>query len=190
MDPGIDAKIRVGYRWDKPTTVTAKNPAPQANAVRHYTMDLSIEVLAAQSIPLPIGDKDPKGFRPYLKIEVHVEEPGERHGTDLPADGKEKEGEYKAKTKSQRGCDPDYKRQVLEFKEIPGVVPELSFVRFLIRDDEIGRDTLAAWACVRLDRLRDGYRFVHLVNAEGMETEGAVLVKVSKKLALESRVGP
>ncbi|KAK0646178.1 PLC-like phosphodiesterase [Cercophora newfieldiana] len=169
-----------GYRSDKKTPV-APDAAPQATAVRHYTMDLTIEVLAAQNLPCPPGDT-PKSFNPYLKVEVHVEEPGERHGTDLPADGKEKEGEYKAKTKSHKGCDPDFKRQELKFKKIPGVVPELSFVRFLVRDDQIGRDALAAWACLRLDRLREGYRFVHLLDWEGMETEAVVLVRVGKTL--------
>jgi len=72
----------------KPPTTTPNTPAPQANAVRHYTMDLTIEVLAAQSLPLPPGDTNPNSFRPYVKVEVHVEEPGERHGTDLPEDGK------------------------------------------------------------------------------------------------------
>jgi phosphatidylinositol phospholipase C, delta len=144
-------------------------------------MDLTIEVLAAQNLPCPPGDT-PRSFNPYLKVEVHVEEPGERHGSDLPADGKEKEGEYKAKTKSHKGCDPDFKRQELKFKKIPGVVPELSFVRFLVRDDQIGRDALAAWACVRLDRLREGYRFVHLLDCNGMETEAVILVRVSKTL--------
>jgi hypothetical protein len=146
-------------------------------------MDLTLQILAAQSLPLPPGDDSPSSFRPYLKVEVHVEQPGERHGTDpVPADGKEKEGEYKAKTKSSKGCDPDFKGQELVFKGILGVVPELSFVRFLVRDDEVGRDSLAAWACVRVDRLREGYRFVHLVDAEGVETEGAVLVKVGVRL--------
>jgi hypothetical protein len=55
-------------------------------------------------------------------------------------------------------------------------------VRFTVRDDEIGRDDLAAWACVRLDRLGEGYRFVHLLDSEGRLTEGVVLVKVEKKL--------
>lgn len=144
-------------------------------------MDLTIEVIAAQSLPVPPGDT-PSSFKPYLKVEVHVEEPGERHGTDIPHNGREKEGEYKAKTKSHKGCDPDFKRQELRFERIPGVVPELSFVRFLVRDDSIGRDQLAAWACVRVDRLRQGYRFVHLMDCEGMETEAVVLVRVSKKL--------
>jgi hypothetical protein len=147
-------------------------------------MDLTIQVLAAQSLPLPLGDEKPSSFRPYLKVEIHVEEPGERHGTDsVPAEGMEKEGEYKAKTKSSKGCDPDFKGQELRFEKIPGVVPELSFVRFLVKDDEIGKDSLAGWACVRVDRLREGYRFVHLVDAEGVETEGVVLVKVAMKLA-------
>jgi phosphatidylinositol phospholipase C delta len=60
------------------------------------------------------------------------------------------------------------------------VVEELTFVRFTIRDDEIGRDELAAWACVRLDRLGQGYRFVHLRNTKGAATDGALLVKIER----------
>lgn len=149
-------------------------------------MDLTIQVIGAQNLPLPLGDTKASSFHPYLKVEVHVEESGERHGTDaVPADGKEKEGEYKAKTKSLKGCDPDWKGVDLKFEKIPGVVPELSFVRFLIKDDEIGKDSLAGWACVRVDRLREGYRFVHICDARGVETDGVVLIKVTKKLNLE-----
>ncbi|KAK3692886.1 phospholipase C [Podospora appendiculata] len=167
------------------TTTTTPSPPPQATAVRHYTMDLTLEILAAQALPLPPGDTNPNSFHPYLKVEVHVEEPGERHGTDpVPAGGKEKPGEYKAKTKSHKGCDPDFKRQELKLKGIPGVVPELSFVRFMVKDDQtLGKDTLVAWACVRVDRLREGYRIVHLLDARnGMETEAVLLVRVGKKL--------
>ena len=98
------------------------------------------------------------------------------------------EGEYKAKTKTQRGCDPDFTPagasggETLAFAKIPGVVDELTFVRFTVRDDEIGRDGLAAWACIRLDRLKEGYRFVHLLDHDGRESNGVVLVKISKKL--------
>ncbi|KAK3296017.1 uncharacterized protein B0H64DRAFT_417585 [Chaetomium fimeti] len=156
-----------GYRMTKhlPATTTPTPPPatnPQAVAVRHYTMDLTLEILAAQSLPLPPGDEKESSFRPYVKVEIHVEEPGERHGAAgadaVPADGREKEGEYKAKTKSMKGCDPDFGGQALRFDAVPGVVPELSFVRFLVRDDELGRDSLAAWACVRVDRLRAGLR--------------------------------
>ncbi|KAL2167730.1 hypothetical protein VTG60DRAFT_861 [Thermothelomyces hinnuleus] len=172
-----------GYRIDKPLPAPSTPENPQATAVKHYTLDLTIQVLAAQSLPLPLGDDNPSSFRPYVKVELHVEEPGERLDKDaLPEDGREKEGEYKAKTKSKKGCDPDFDGQELRFEGVPGVVPELSFVRFLVRDDEVGRDSLAAWACVRVDRLREGFRFVHLVDAEGVETEGAILVKVGLKL--------
>lgn len=176
---------RPGYRDNKalrPTDSIAANP--QAVAVRHYTMDLTIQVLAARSLPLPAGSKNPSSFRPYVKVELHVEEPGERHGTDdpVPAEGRAKEGEHKAKTKSAKGCEASFNGQELRFDKIPGVVPALSFVRFLVMDDEIGRDSLAAWACVRIDRLREGFRFVHLINAQGVATEGAVLVRVEKKL--------
>ncbi len=145
---------------------------------------MTIQILAAQSIPLHKECKGSSaGFHPYVKVELHVEEPSERVGSDLPADGKEKEGEYKAKTKTYKGCDPDFKDEVLKFEQIPGVVPELSFVRFIVRDNiEFGRDIVTAWACVRLDRLRQGYRFVHLLDANGMETEAVLLVKVTKEL--------
>lgn len=182
-----------GYRTDKKSAAlpppAASETAPQATAVKHYTMDLTVEVLAAQSLPLPPGDRKAHSFHPYVKVEVHVEEPGERAGqptkSSVPADGKEKEGEYKARTKApQRGVDPDFASQPpLRFDHVPGVVPALSFVRFLVRDDEYGRDSLAAWACVRLDRLRDGYRFVHLLDAQGMETEAVLLVRIAKKLS-------
>ncbi|KAK3374922.1 PLC-like phosphodiesterase [Podospora didyma] len=175
-----------GYRTEQKLIPPAKvhhTLATQATAVRHYAMDLTIEVLGAQSLPLPPGDRNPDSFRPYLKVEVHVEEPGERHGSDpVPVDGKEKEGEFKAKTKAFKGRDPDFRGQVLKFHHIPGVVPELSFVRFLVRDDELGHDSLAGWACVRLDRLREGYRFVHLLDVNGMETGAIVFIKVAKKL--------
>jgi hypothetical protein len=70
----------------------------------------------------------------------------------------------------------------LEFKDIPNLMEELTFVRFTVRDDEMLRDDLAAWACVRLDRLGEGYRFVHLIDLEGKLTQGAILVKVEKAL--------
>lgn len=55
--------------------------------------------------------------------------------------------------------------------------------RFKIQNDKIGKDDLAAWACIRLDRLRSGYRFVHLLDAAGVESKGVILVGVEKSLA-------
>jgi phosphatidylinositol phospholipase C, delta len=148
-------------------------------------------VLAAQSLPLPENDNDTKSFRPYVKVELHVEDdpllhppPPPTSQRDLTEKSPEKEGEYKAKTKTLRGVDPDFGGEALDFRAIPGVVEELSFVRFLVKDNErLQRDDLAAWACVRLDRLRVGYRFVHLMDCRGRETDGVLLVKVAKKLS-------
>lgn len=202
-----------GYRCEKPTTTPEEAAiiAAQQSHVQHRTLDLEIKVLAAQNLPLPLDLTTAKSFHPYLKIELHVEEAGERHG-HFPEDGHEcdpatkarhaharsrsrspkaddlsdeKEGEYKARTKTSPKAtrDPDFKGEMLEFKGIPGVVEELSFVRFIVRDDELfQRDDLAAWACVRLDRLRLGYRFVRLMDAKGRETDGVILVKVMKKV--------
>ena len=122
-------------------------------------------------------------------MELHVEDATAlshvHSGGVLPGpDADMHEGEYKAKTKTLRGCDPDFGGEALAFTKIPGVVPELSFVRFLVKDNErMQRDDLAAWACVRLDRLKTGYRFVHLMDIKGRDTDSVLLVKVDKKLS-------
>lgn len=71
----------------------------------------------------------------------------------------------------------------IEFKNIPNLIEELTFVRFTVRDDEMIRDDLAAWACIRLDRLAEGYRFLHLIDLDGKLTQGAILVRVEKTFA-------
>ncbi|KAF4447213.1 hypothetical protein FALBO_16978 [Fusarium albosuccineum] len=152
------------------------------NTIIRKSLHLTITVLAAQNIPLPPGDTSARGFEPYLKVELHVEGPDEFHGGPIPNDGHEREGEYKARTRTHRGQAADFGGERLEFPPVPHVVDELSWVRFTVRDDEIGKDDLAAWACVRLDRLGQGYRFVHLLDCEGRLTDGAIFVKIDKKL--------
>ena len=39
-----------------------------------------------------------------------------------------------------------------------------------------------AWACIRLDRLRQGYRIIELMNTKGKRSDGRLFVKVEKKL--------
>ncbi|KAF5967236.1 1-phosphatidylinositol-4,5-bisphosphate phosphodiesterase [Fusarium bulbicola] len=152
------------------------------NTITRKSLHLTITVLAAQNIPLPPGDTSTRGFEPYVKAELHVEGPDEFHGGPVPNEGHEREGEYKARTKTHRGNMVDFAGERLEFPPVPHVVDELSWVRFTVRDDEIGRDDLAAWACMRLDRLGNGYRFVHLMDCEGRITDGAIFIKVDKKL--------
>lgn len=50
-------------------------------------------------------------------------------------------------------------------------------------NEALGRnDNLAGWACIRLDRLQQGYRFVRLMDAHGRPTEGKLFIKVEKTL--------
>ena len=115
-------------------------------------------------------------------MELHVDGSEGWRGAPLKGDGHEREGDYKARTPTYRGGDFDMEKEQVEFKGIGGLVEQLTFLRFTVRDNEIGRDELAAWACVRLDRLGSGYRFVHLLDAKGKVTDGLVLLKVDKQL--------
>lgn len=56
--------------------------------------------------------------------------------------------------------------------------------RFKVEDAASGliSSPCAAWACIRLDRLQTGYRFIHLMSPKGNETSGVLLVHVMKKL--------
>lgn len=118
-----------GYRSGHHTHITKLSDESQADAITHKTLSLSIEILAGQSLPLPIGDSKPDGLRPYVKCELHVEKPEERSGAPIEGGGKSKEGEYKRRTKTSRGIDPDFGGEVLEFSMVQGMVEELSFIR-------------------------------------------------------------
>lgn len=132
---------------------------------------LTIEFFAGQDIPLP-KSVDAAKFKPYIKCELHVE-------SDLNSDGRAKDGEHKQTTKPSSTADPDFGRQVVHFDNVPALVPALSFVRFkIMHDDRFSRDELAAWACIRLDRLAHGYRFLHLRDEKGMRSKGVILVKI------------
>ncbi|KAF4999447.1 hypothetical protein FGRMN_2469 [Fusarium graminum] len=159
-----------------------RNDEETQNIILRKTLHLAITVLAAQNIPLPPGDTSARGFEPYVKVELHVEGPDEFHGGPIPNNGHEREGEYKARTQTHRGNVVDFASDRLEFPPVPHIVDELSWVRFTVRDDEIGRDDLAAWACMRVDRLGSGYRFVHLMDCEGRVTDGAIFIKVEKTM--------
>jgi hypothetical protein len=54
--------------------------------------------------------------------------------------------------------------------------------RFKVEDNKVMQDDLAAWACIRLDRLQPGYRFISLLDENGNATPGILLVKIEKTL--------
>lgn len=98
------------------------------DTVIRYNLNLTIEFIAGQDIPFPI-DETAKGFKPYVKVELHVEKPEERLGEPIPGNGKSKDGEYKFRTKTHRGQDPDFQGETVTFDSVSGVIPELSFLR-------------------------------------------------------------
>ncbi|MCJ1306751.1 hypothetical protein MMC25_000394 [Agyrium rufum] len=171
-----------GYR-STGRTPDAIGHESQATASPHRVLDLIVEIFAAQGLPLPEGDTRPDHFRPYVKCELHVEQSEERSGAPIEGSSKARGGQHKRKSKASRGVDPSFAREKMEFSSIAGVVEELSFVRFKIQDEkDFGKDALAAWACLRLDRLRTGHRFIHLLDANGLESRGVLLVKITKQL--------
>lgn len=54
--------------------------------------------------------------------------------------------------------------------------------RFKVEDEaRIGPDELLSWACIRLDRLRPGYRYVRLMDKKGRPIkDGKLLVRIHK----------
>ncbi|KAI5808255.1 PLC-like phosphodiesterase [Peziza echinospora] len=142
------AHIRPGYTGPPP---------------RERKLDLSIEVIAAQNLPLPDEDDRPEKFEPYVKVEVYLGNPAIEKGEEVKG---------RTRKAGNRGTDAAWEYTV-KFKGVPGVVEGaemLGFVRFKVNDEEFGKDDLAAWACVRLDRLRQGYRFVRLLDTKGRRT--------------------
>jgi hypothetical protein len=107
---------------------TSQEVTQKTAAVRH-NLDLSIEFLAGQDIPLPPSEDDPEDFKPYIKVQLHVERQEERDGERIPGDGRGSKGEYKAKTKTYRTTNPDFGREILKFEGVHGVTEELTFVR-------------------------------------------------------------
>ncbi|KAF2253116.1 PLC-like phosphodiesterase [Trematosphaeria pertusa] len=101
----------------------------QKDAVPHHNLDLSIEFLAGQDIPLPPEEDDAKDFKPYVKVELHVEKPEERTAEPVPGGGKGSKADFKKKTKTHKTPNPDFGREIIKFEGIKGVTEELTFVR-------------------------------------------------------------
>ncbi|KAF7177322.1 hypothetical protein CNMCM7691_005281 [Aspergillus felis] len=158
---------------------------PPSTPMKRQQLDLSIEILAAQNLPLPPGDTRESGFHPYVTCHLHVESQDEENGSpgggDNTADSEKTNHEHSIK--SATGTNPDFGAQMIQFPTLRGVIEELTFVRFKVRDDEFGRDSLAAWACLKLSRLQQGYRLVHLLDCSGAETGAVLLVRITKVLS-------
>ncbi|EKJ67807.1 hypothetical protein FPSE_11955 [Fusarium pseudograminearum CS3096] len=170
-----------GYQSSNTSTETQSDAAPGR------TMNLRITVLAGQHIPIQAGDaadvcRSASTLRPLIKAELHVDKP-----IDTERDGHTQEHKYKDKTDAGKTDHPDFgpHGSLLQFLNIPKVVQELSFIRFKVEDDSsrLGSSPLLAWACIRLDRLRPGYRFIRLMDSTARPIPGGkLLVKIEKTL--------
>lgn len=173
----------------KDEAATAKDDGAGQRLVVH-DLDLSVQIFAAQDLPLPDADDKPEDFRPYVSCKLHVvfDETPTDHDRPVeaasPDDPKSSQKVYKSQeSKARKGVNPDFDGEVLALPTVPGaVVEELSFLRIKLQGDRrMGKDELAAWACIRLDRLRRGLRFVHLFDAHGVESRGVLLVRIFKR---------
>jgi hypothetical protein len=144
---------------------------------------LSFQMLAAQDIPLANVSDDPNSFRPYVKVELHtdayISAPIERDAESGHAKGTK----FRAQTTNKRGTSPDFDGEVLDFQNVECVIPKLAFVTFIVMNNVVGPDVMVAWACIRLDRLKCGYRFVHLLDKRGKATKGVLLVRITQRFA-------
>lgn len=171
----------------KPPGYRSEDASAFEDPFPHRTLDLVITVLAGQHIPLPEGTKstNSRSLRPVVKCELHIEKVEERLGPFIDGGAKVRECDYKQKTGTGKTDHPDFGnvKNDLHFIDVRKVIEQLSFVRFKVENDApllAIHDAPLGWACIRLDRLATGYRFVHLFDVNGNQTQGVLLIRVDK----------
>ncbi|KAK8062593.1 PLC-like phosphodiesterase [Apiospora hydei] len=124
-----------------------------------------VTFLAAQGLPSEGGAE----LRPYVDVKLFADP----HPLQLA-----KREPLAGRTEPAEGVDPYFQGQAVLFGDVAGVTPELSFLLFRVFNSEVGRDPLLSWACIRLDRLRTGYRIIRLFNIGDKPIPAALLVKI------------
>ncbi|KAG6354348.1 hypothetical protein INS49_004365 [Diaporthe citri] len=196
-----------GYQSDSSATC-------QAHVAGKKKLSLRVTILGGQNIPMPrvvavddsagkssrsissttvTGDSDVRvvpatpvvhdsDFHPKVKCYLHVESHGERNHIK-----KLGEDEICVETKPAETQNPTWREDEskLQFPIVSHVVEKLSFLRFSVEHNGLIRDQGTAWACIRLDRLQEGYRLINLKDPAGGLTEGMLLVKVEKTILEE-----
>lgn len=147
------------------------------------TLDrLSVQMIAAQDIPLVNASDDPNNFRPYVKVELHTDAYISKPIEQDAESGHAKGTKFRAQTTNSRGTSPYFEGELLEFQNVQCIIPRLAFVTFTIMSEAaVGPDVVAAWACIRLDRLKSGYRLVHLLDKRGLPSRGVLLVRLTQR---------
>ncbi|KAM3539617.1 hypothetical protein ARSEF1564_007457 [Beauveria bassiana] len=159
----------------------------QHQAATVHTMDLALTIFKAQHIPVKgHGDgaeRDGAALHTFTKAEIRT-----GRFIDFKKDSTLTDDTHAKKTRVYKSDHPSFGRtgETLIFRDIPSVVEELSFL--LIKIDEVGVTGVInwptrAWACIRLDRLQPGYRFIQLMDMSGHPVpEGRLFVKIVKAL--------
>ena len=91
--------------------------------IKRLTLDLTVELIAAQNLPLPPGDKEASRFHPYVKCQLHVDSRTERSTAE-----DQKDDGLKWRSKTAKGVDPAF-QETLHFPAVTGVIEKLSFLR-------------------------------------------------------------
>ncbi|KAJ2977456.1 hypothetical protein NUW58_g7808 [Xylaria curta] len=174
----------------KPTGYRSHGEGLDDRATRppYRTFDLIITILAGQHIPLPEGMPRRKlhSLRPLVKCELHVEKAEERSGSPGEGGIKLRPIDWKKRTGIGKTDHPEFDTENGElcFKGIHKVEEALSFVRFRVEHEQSRiiplKEVPRGWACVRLDRLAIGHRFIPLLDSDGNETKGVLLVRIQK----------
>ncbi|XP_044721559.1 phosphatidylinositol-specific phospholipase c, X domain-containing protein [Hirsutella rhossiliensis] len=166
-----------------------KSSETQDVAESGHTLDLTITLFAGHNLPTASSDdegehsRSANTIRPVVKVELHVEKVG-----SPDKDGLTPECSYKQRTDANKTSHPNFGEsgKTLQFLNVSRVAEELGFVRFQIHDESrtgIISSPPLAWACIRLDRLRQGYRFIRLLDMNGNRVPGGkLLVKVLKTM--------
>ena len=87
-------------------------------------LSVSVRIFSGQKIALPIGETSSNGFHPYVKCELHVE-----RLNDHPENGRSDPDKCKQRTKTAKGCNPDFQAEEISFPLAYDVIQGLAFLR-------------------------------------------------------------
>lgn len=113
----------------KPASYLSQATFEESRAYKKLGMSwLNIEILSGQNIPIP-SDTTAEHFRPYVKCEVHIDTPDQEEKSHGSKTGKSK-NPLKTVVGPSKGQHPEFKEgSLLSFKDLPAIIPALSFVR-------------------------------------------------------------
>ncbi|KAK5132781.1 hypothetical protein LTR08_008666 [Meristemomyces frigidus] len=154
-------------------------PSPSSDTsnlplIKRQRLDLTVRILAAQCL-----DRESRSTPDaFVKCELHVESSGEVERR-LPKEGNNnKSGKWKKRSSVRHSRDPDFAGETMQFENVEGVAPELSFLRFKVMDDvSYQKDRMLGWTCFRLDRIPLGVRLFPLKDKDAIVNGSGLLVE-------------